>query len=259
MGFVKYITLILCLLSAWSVQSQTIIYPQDSTALIYVIPGNARASEAYFNSGLQSKAQQIEAERAVERQHAVYILTSDFFDALPVYFIHQEDLELLQNNMRQDLFLDALLRPQKDIVCTEKYILLAEIGPVYGSQLADPYHDGKTSATTQTPQIQEAFILKDIEGNQLHGLMPNFAAIRSINKKRLQDWSLYYEEGGYKVDSLVFQYPSNHLLFARPDKIEQIDLAVERIRQGKFNECHPIAKAIIRLNASLARYYNPTD
>ena len=258
MGFVKYIALMLCM-SAWFIQGQAIAYPQDSTALVYIVQGNARASAAYFESDLPSKAQQIEAERAIERQHAVYTLTSDFFKALPVYFIHQEDLELLQKDIRKGLFLDASLQPQYDLVCQEKYILLAEIGPVYGSQLADPYHDGKTSITTQTPQIQEAFVLKDIQGNQLHGLMPCFAAIRSISKKRLQDWSLFYEEGGYKVDSLVFQYPSNHLLFARPDKIEQADLAIERISQGKLNECHPIAKAIIRLSASLATYYNPTD
>ena len=258
MGFVKYIALTLCL-SPWLIQGQAITFPQDSTALVYVIQGNARASRAYFESGLPSKARQIEAERAIERQHALYTLTSDFFDVLPVYFIHQENLEQLQKDIRKGLFLDASLLPQKDLVCQEKYILLAEVGPVYGSQLADPYHDGKTSMTTQTPQIQEAFILKDIEGNQLHGLMPSFAAIRSISKKRLQDWSLFYEEGGYKVDSLVFQYPSHHLLFARPDKIEQADLAIERMHQGKLNECHPIAKAIIRLNASLAAYYNPKD
>ena len=61
---------------------------------------------------------------------------------------------------------------------------------MYGSQLADPYHDGKTSATTQTPQIQEAFVLKDIMGNQLHGLMPSYAPFEvSARKKRLQDWT----------------------------------------------------------------------
>lgn len=258
MGFVKYITTILCL-GFWSIQAQEIPYPQDSTALVYVIPGVARASEAYFTSGLQGKAQQIEAERAVECQHAVYTLASDFFDVLPVYFIHQEDLQLLQDGTRQGIFLDTFLNPQRDLVCIEKYIVLAEIGPVYGSQLADPYHDGKTSTTTQTPQIQEAFVLKDIQGKQLHGLMPSYAAIRSISKKRLQDWSLVYEEDGYKVDTLMFQYPSNHLLFARPDKIEQVDIAIERMRQGKLNEGHPIAKAIIRLNASLASYYKPKD
>ena len=258
MGFVKYIAIILCL-NPWLIQGQAITYPQDSTALVYVIQGHARASAAYFESGLPIKAQQIEAERTIERQHVVYTLTSEFFDALPVYFIHEEDVELLQKDIRKGIFLDTSFQLQNDLVCQVKYILLAEIGPVYGSQLADPYHDGKTSTTTQTPQIQEAFVLKDIEGNQLHDLMPSFAAIRSISKKRLQDWSLFYEEGGYKVDSLIFQYPSNHLLFARPDKIEQADLAIERMRQGKLNECHPIAKAIIRLNASLATYYNPTD
>ena len=87
----------------------------------------------------------------------------------------------------------------------EKYIILAEIGPVYGSQLADPYHDGKTSALTQTPQLQEALVLKDIDGNQLHDdVMPCYSAIRSINKKRHLDWSVQFEENGYRVNHLSF-------------------------------------------------------
>ncbi len=258
MGFVKYITFFLCL-GAWSIYGQALPYPQDSTALIYIVPGNARASEAYFKSGLPSKAQQIEAERAIESQHVVYSLTSNFFNVLPVYFIHQKNLPNLQEGHREGFFLDNELQADDEIVCTEKYILLAEIGPVYGSQLADPYHDGKTSATTQTPQIQEAFVLKDIMGNQLHGEMPSYGAIRSIARKRMEDWTLYFEKDGYQVDSLAFQYPLTHLLFVRPDKIEQADLAIERMHQGKLNECHPIAKAIIRLNASLTEYYNPTD
>ena len=85
-------------------------------------------AKLYFTSGLQGKAQQIEAERAVECQHAVYTLASDFFDVLPVYFIHQEDLQLLQDGTRQGIFLDTFLNPQRDLVCIEKYIVLAEIG-----------------------------------------------------------------------------------------------------------------------------------
>ena len=53
MGFIKYATLILSL-SPWFIQGQSIPYPQDSTALIYVIQGHARASAAYFESASQA-------------------------------------------------------------------------------------------------------------------------------------------------------------------------------------------------------------
>ena len=259
MGCIKHLIVLLSL-GFLSARGQAPIYPKDSTAIVYVIPGSARSSEAYFNSGLIEKAQQIEAERSIESQHALYALSSNFFTAFPVYFMHQDDILLLQGGTRKGYFLDTLLSRDSSITCIEKYIILAEIGPVYGSQLADPYHDGKTSALTQTPQLQEALVLKDIDGNQLHDdVMPCYSAIRSINKKRHLDWSVQFEENGYRVNHLSFQYPSVYLLFARPDKIEQPALAVDRIKKGKLNECHPITKAVIRLNSNLIKYYKLFD
>lgn len=259
MGSIKHF-IVLFSLGFLSARGQAPTYPKDSTAIVYIIPGNARSSEAYFKSGLIEKAQQIETERSIESQHATYTLSSNFFTVFPVYFMHQDDILLLQDGMRKGFFLDTMLNRDSSISCKEKYIILAEIGPVYGSQLADPYHDGKTSALTQTPQIQEALVLKDIDGNQLHeDVMPCYAAIRSINKKRHLDWSVQFEENGYRVDQLSFQYPSVYLLFARPDKIEQSSLAIDRIKQGKLNECHPITKAVIRLNSNLIKYYKLFD
>ena len=101
---------------------------------------------------------------------------------------------------------------------------------MYGSQLADPYHDGKTSATTQTPQIQEAFVLKDIMGNQLHGEMPSYGAIRSIARKRMEDRHCILRKTATKSILWLFNIPLTHLLFVRPDKIEQADLRL-------LNEC----------------------
>ena len=68
MGCIKHLIVLLSL-GFLSARGQVPTYPKDSTAIVYVVPGSARSSDAYFKSGLIEKAQQIEAERSIESQH----------------------------------------------------------------------------------------------------------------------------------------------------------------------------------------------
>ena len=147
-------------------------------ALIVRLKTNRRKIEAYQKAGMMEKADKLEKELNMTNQETIQIFKRNF-SFCPIYFINAEDYNLALNE-QPGIFLNERGEKDESIVFDYRSFLFCDRGAAYAPVIANQ-KDANTKMVSSTPSIQDAFVIKNMDLEQLVEPFPYKAAIRFDN------------------------------------------------------------------------------
>lgn len=148
---------------------------REDGALVVRLFLTKKKIELYRKYGEEKLANKLETKLALENSLIITGFADSTFSFCPVYFIDTKDYGRVINGEKSGYFLNKNLEKDSTIIMNEDYFFFVERSPVYDQvNLDDSY---KTSVTSSAPVVSDAFVIKDLNMNQLVKPFPFYKKI----------------------------------------------------------------------------------
>tara|TARA_B110000037_G_C17125828_1_gene508046 strand:+ start:912 stop:1850 length:939 start_codon:yes stop_codon:yes gene_type:complete len=152
-----------------------IVKLRNEGALVVRLFLTKKKIELYRKYGNEKLANQLKAKLMLENSLIATAFADSTFSFCPVYLIDTKDYGRVINGEKSGYFLNSNLEVDSSITMKEKYFFFVERGPVYDQVTAD--NSFTRSETTSAPVLSDAFVIKDLDMNQLAHPFPFFKKI----------------------------------------------------------------------------------
>jgi len=155
-----------------------IIKLKEEGALVVRIHLSKKNIALYRNAGKTKLADKLQEKLDRDNFFTTLAFLDTTFSFCPVYVIDAKNYSRVLNGEKSGYFLNKDLNVDSSIVMKEKYFFFIDRGNIY-DQVSKNY---KTSETSSTPVLQDVFVIKDSNLEQLVKPFPYYRRILGYTK-----------------------------------------------------------------------------